>query len=167
MSGNIFYLSLGANLGDREATIREALRRLGAEKEITLLAVSSLYETAPWGKTDQPAFLNAAAKINTPLTPLDLLALTQRLEADLGRVRHEKWGPRTIDIDLLFAPGLASDTEVLRLPHPYLTERAFVLVPLAEIAPAEKLRGRTIKDWLAACPDKSPLTRLGPENIAT
>ena len=141
------YLSLGANLGNREETLREAVKRLGAAEGVSVTAVSSVYETEPWGKTDQPRFLNLAAAIRTTLTPEELLALTQSIENALGRVRHERWGARTIDIDVLCFEGVERNTPELTLPHPYMTERAFVLVPLAEIAPALKVRGKTVEAW--------------------
>ncbi len=141
------YLSLGANLGNREETLREAVKRLGAAEGVSVTAVSSVYETEPWGKTDQPRFLNLAAAIRTTLTPEELLALTQSIENALGRVRHERWGARTIDIDVLCFEGVERNTPELTLPHPYMTERAFVLVPLAEITPALKVRGKAVEAW--------------------
>ena len=141
------YLSLGANLGNREETLREAVKRLGAAEGVSVTAVSSVYETEPWGKTDQPRFLNLAAAIRTTLTPEELLALTQSIENALGRVRHERWGARTIDIDVLCFEGVERNTPELTLPHPYMTERAFVLVPLAEIAPALAVKGKTVEAW--------------------
>ncbi|MBQ1613244.1 MAG: 2-amino-4-hydroxy-6-hydroxymethyldihydropteridine diphosphokinase, partial [Selenomonas sp.] len=141
------YLSLGANLGQRGETLREALRRLSVLPQVRLLAVAPFYETAPWGNLEQPPFLNTAAVVETTLTPREFLQASQQIEQALGRVRHEHWGARTIDIDLLAADGYESDTEELRLPHPYLTERAFVLVPLGVIAPQLVIKGRTIADW--------------------
>jgi 2-amino-4-hydroxy-6-hydroxymethyldihydropteridine diphosphokinase len=143
----ICYLSLGANLGQRGETMREALRRLAAVPETRLTAVSPFYETAPWGKLDQPSFLNTAAALETNLPPLALLKECQRIEKELGRVRHEHWGARTIDIDLLHMPGVQMDTPELRLPHPYLTQRAFVLRPLADIAGDVVILGRTVQAW--------------------
>jgi 2-amino-4-hydroxy-6-hydroxymethyldihydropteridine diphosphokinase len=141
------YLSLGANLGSRGETLREALRRIVALPRTKLLGNARFYETAPWGKLDQPAFINTAAAVETALPPLDFLHAVQQIEYDLGRVRHEHWGARTIDIDLLWAEGFTSETEELRLPHPYLTERAFVLRPLQELAPDLVVKGRTIAAW--------------------
>lgn len=152
-------MSLGANLGERGETIREALRRLALTEKVELLQVAPFYETAPWGKTDQPGFINTCAEVRTSLEPLAFLHLCQQIEKDLGRVRHEHWGARTIDIDLLLIEGVESDTEELRLPHPYLTERAFVLVPLADIAPELMVKGRTVQTWLAA------LAREGQEVV--
>ena len=141
------YLSLGANLGQRGETLREALRRLSVLPQVRLLDVAPFYETAPWGNLEQPPFLNTAAVVETTLTPREFLQASQQIEQALGRVRHEHWGARTIDIDLLAADGYESDTEELRLPHPYLTERAFVLVPLGVIAPQLVIKGRRIADW--------------------
>ena len=99
------YLSLGANLGNREETLREAVRRIGAAESVELTAVSSVYETEPWGKLDQPRFLNLAVAVETTLSPEAFLALAQKIEKELGRVRHERWGARTIDIDILCFEG--------------------------------------------------------------
>lgn len=141
------YLSLGANLGQRGETLREALRRIARLPETALLAVAPFYETAPWGNIEQPPFVNTAAVVETALTPLAFLQAAQEIELALGRVRHEHWGARTIDIDLLAAAGVTADTAQLRLPHPYITERAFVLVPLREIAPQLEIKGKTVAEW--------------------
>ena len=143
LDGQVCYISLGANLGERQQTIGQALRRLAAVPGITVERVSSFYETEPWGRTDQPAFINAAAQLRVTLAPEELLMVCQRIEQELGRVRHEHWGPRTIDIDLLHIPGFACRTERLTLPHPYMLERAFVLEPLAEIAGGQELYGKS------------------------
>ena len=148
------YLSLGANLGNREETLREAVRRIGAAESIELTAVSSVYETEPWGKLDQPRFLNLAVAVETTLSPEALLALAQKIEKELGRVRHERWGARTIDIDILCFEGVERNTPDLTLPHPYMTERAFVLVPLAEIAPTLTVKGKTVEAWRQATEDQ-------------
>lgn len=157
---NTYYLSLGANLGDRIATLKEAVRQLSQLPAVSLEAVSAAYETAPWGKTDQPAFINAAVKLTTNLTPPELLTETQQIEQKLGRIRHEHWGARTIDIDLLFSPQITWHSDTLTMPHPYLKERAFVLVPLAEIAPDEQLDGQTVSNWLKQCSDKGKVDKL-------
>lgn len=145
------YLSLGANLGARAQALREALRRLARLPGTQLVRASSFYETAPWGKTDQPPFLNGAACLSTRLAPEALLAACQEIERALGRVRHEHWGARTLDIDLVYGvrggQAVRVATPRLTLPHPYLLERAFVLVPLQEIAPALVIAGRPIAAW--------------------
>ncbi len=148
------YLSLGSNLGNREETLREAVRRIGAAESVELTAVSSVYETEPWGKLDQPRFLNLAVAVETTLSPEALLALAQKIEKELGRVRHERWGARTIDIDILCFEGVERNTPDLTLPHPYMTERAFVLVPLAEIAPTLTVKGKTVEAWRQAAEDQ-------------
>ena len=155
------YLGLGANLGDRRASLRRALRLLAHLEDTQLLRVSSFYETPPWGNEKQPPFLNACAALETRLSPLVFLRRTQRIERALGRVRKEHWGPRTIDIDLLFAEGFESAASELRLPHPYLHERAFVLLPLAEIAPGLIVRGRKIDEWLADLSETAACRRCG------
>ena len=155
------YLGLGANLGDRRASLRRALRLLAHLEDTQLLRVSSFYETPPWGNEKQPPFLNACAALETRLSPLVFLRRTQRIERALGRVRKEHWGPRTIDIDLLFAEGFESAAPELRLPHPYLHERAFVLLPLAEIVPGLIVRGRKIDEWLADLSETAACRRCG------
>lgn len=153
------YLSLGANLGRREQTIRLALEEMANTDGVELAGVSSFYETAPWGVANQPDFINAAAKVYTVLSPMELLRQMQRIEGKLGRVRHEHWGARTMDIDLLHMPGVASDTEELRLPHPYLSERAFVLRPLAQIADSLVIDGKTVRGHLDVCKDAGEVRR--------
>lgn len=143
------YIGLGANLGARGETMRAALRQLSETRGVRVEQVSRFYETPPWGKTDQPAFLNAAARISFDGAPYDLLRALQRIEYALGRVRHEHWGPRTIDLDILYVEDVALSDKALTLPHPYLTERAFVLVPLAEIASALMVNGKRIDEWLS------------------
>lgn len=146
------YLSLGSNLGDRAGYLRRALEMLARLPGTRVVAASPILETPPWGKTDQPAFLNMAAELETSLTPEELLEETRKIENALGRQRAERWGPRTLDIDLLVFEGEERDTPTLKLPHPYLTERRFVLEPLAEIAPDLVIRGKTVREWLAALP---------------
>lgn len=127
------YIALGANLGDREGNLMEALERLDDTPGIQVLRVSNLYETEPVGYIDQPMFLNMAAVVSTSLSPHALLAEMQRIEKELGRVRHIHWGPRTVDLDLLWMGGRRLDTPELMLPHPRMQERSFVLRPLSDI----------------------------------
>ena len=126
-------LGLGTNLGDRRLQLARARAALAGI--ITQLRCSAIYETAPWGVTDQPPFLNAVCQGSTDLTPPSLLAVLKQLEHDLGRVAGPRWGPRAIDLDILLYDDLVLDTPGLIIPHPRLQERAFVLVPLAELDP--------------------------------
>jgi len=156
---NTVYLSLGGNLGDPAASMATALRLLDADESTRVIAVSSLYRTPPWGKLDQPDFLNAAAEISTALTPRALLDLCLEAERKLKRVREERWGPRLIDIDILvFGDRIIHETG-LEVPHPRMLERAFVLAPLAEIAPGLAVGGRSVSERLGAV-DTSGIERL-------
>lgn len=128
-------LGLGGNVGDVAATMRAALASLAATGEVKLVSVSSLWATPPWGRTDQPDFLNAVAEISTVLSPRALLERALAVEHDSRRVRGERWGPRTLDIDILLFGDRAIDEEGLHVPHPRIGERAFVTIPMAEIAP--------------------------------
>ncbi|QGP92135.1 7,8-dihydro-6-hydroxymethylpterin-pyrophosphokinase [Neomoorella glycerini] len=129
------YLGLGSNLGDREGNLQRAVAILTATEGIEVERLSSWYETAPVGKTDQGWFLNGVAKIKTTMLPRELLLTVLAIEQRLGRVRRERWGPRNIDIDILLYDDLTVNEPDLAIPHPRLMERAFVLIPLAEIAP--------------------------------
>ncbi len=153
-------IGLGGNLGDVGATFRAALAALEAGG-CRLRAASSIWKTPPWGKTDQPAFLNACIRVETALAPRALLELCLSTETALGRVRSEKWGPRTLDLDVLDVDGRTIDEPGLVLPHPFLAERAFVLLPLAEIVADRTIGGRTVAA-MAAAVDASGLERLGP-----
>jgi 2-amino-4-hydroxy-6-hydroxymethyldihydropteridine diphosphokinase len=133
--GRLWYLGLGSNVGDRERKLREALARLDSTAGVAAVNTSSIYETVPWGDADQPPFLNMVALVRSSLPPQALLAEAKLAEAELGRRPTRKWGPREIDIDLLLCEGLEVDTPELKVPHPLMMERQFVLVPLAEIAP--------------------------------
>lgn len=129
------YIALGANLGDREGTLSEALSRLDNHDQITVLRCSNVYETEPVGYLNQPQFLNMTAALRTTLAPEDLLEVMLAIETQLGRVRDIRYGPRTVDLDLLWVEGQRLDTAHLTLPHPRMLERAFVLVPLSDIVP--------------------------------
>ena len=139
--GIIAYIGLGTNLGNRVENIRAALRKLGDLPTIEIVRVSSVYETAPVGVTDQPEFLNLVAAARTSLAPSALLDALLNIENQMGRVRTKRWGPRVIDLDLLLYGGEQVAFPELIVPHPRLRERAFVLVPLAEIAPELVLPG--------------------------
>ena len=161
MSGpnSTVYLSLGGNLGDPAKSMGAALRMLDADADTRVTGVSSLYRTPPWGKLDQPDFLNAAAEISTGLAPRALLDLCLDAERKLKRVREERWGPRLIDIDILVFGDRVIHETGLEVPHPRMLERAFVLAPLAEIAPGLVISGRSITDRLVAV-DTSGIERL-------
>jgi 2-amino-4-hydroxy-6-hydroxymethyldihydropteridine diphosphokinase len=131
------YVGLGSNLGDRSATLAHALELLGERRGISLVAVSSFRETDPVGYLDQPRFLNAAAAIETSLTPQALLLALLEVERQLGRTREgPRFGPRTVDLDLLLMEGVTVDEPGLTVPHPRLHERRFALAPLAELDPS-------------------------------
>jgi 2-amino-4-hydroxy-6-hydroxymethyldihydropteridine diphosphokinase len=145
---NTAYLLLGGNLGDREANLKKAIELLN-DKIGNVIAISSLYETAAWGKTDQPAFLNQAVSLRTRLTALEVLEHALNIEQELGRVRKDKWGERLIDIDLiLFGDEIINIPDKLQVPHPHMQDRKFVMEPLAEIAPEviHPLLGETMLD---------------------
>ncbi len=137
------YVGLGANLGPREATILRAVDLLAAEPGIDVLELSSLRETEPVGITDQPAFVNGAVALETTLPARELLDALLRVERELGRMRTgERWGPRTIDLDLLLYADEVVDEPGLTVPHPRLHERRFALEPLAELEPELEIPGR-------------------------
>jgi 2-amino-4-hydroxy-6-hydroxymethyldihydropteridine diphosphokinase len=142
------YLSLGGNLGDPAKAMGAALRILDEDTSTEVVRVSSLYRTPPWGKTDQPDFLNAAAEIETGLSPRELLDLCLEAERRLKRVRQERWGPRLVDIDILVFGDRRINEAGLDIPHPRMLERAFVLVPLAEIAPDFMVEGVSLAEHL-------------------
>lgn len=143
------YLSLGGNLGEPARSMAAALRMLDEDPATDVVSVSSLYRTPPWGKTDQPDFLNVAAELATTLSPRGLLDACLEAERRLKRVRQERWGPRLIDIDILVFGDRTVHESGLEIPHPRMLERAFVLAPLAEIAGGFVARGRPLSEWLA------------------
>jgi 2-amino-4-hydroxy-6-hydroxymethyldihydropteridine diphosphokinase len=148
------YVALGANLGDPEAQLRAALRALAQTPGVCGLVVSSFYRSAPLGPP-QPDYCNAVCAFDTELAPEALLERLQAIEAAAGRTRGVRWGPRTLDLDLLFVEGETRNTADLQLPHPRLHERAFVLVPLAELAPDLEIPGHGRVSDLAATSDRS------------
>jgi 2-amino-4-hydroxy-6-hydroxymethyldihydropteridine diphosphokinase len=156
-------VAFGGNLGDVRDTLDRAVAAFCDGKEVRLLARSADYRTPPWGVEDQPPFVNLAIAVDTGLTPHALLARAQAVEHALGRERakERRWGPRPIDIDLIAYDDVALDTPDLTLPHPRLFERAFVLVPLAEIAPERVIGGSRVRDVLARV-DRVGIERLEP-----
>jgi 2-amino-4-hydroxy-6-hydroxymethyldihydropteridine diphosphokinase len=160
------WIGLGANLGDRAATLDAALARLDRLDASVLLAVSRYYFTPPWGDTDQPEFLNAVALLRTDLSAEDFLDELQGVESALGRERTgRRWGPRTIDLDLLLYGDERIETPRLAVPHPRIRERAFVLVPLVEFSPELTIPGQGRADALLAQLDDNARSgiRPGPE----
>jgi len=156
------FIALGGNVGDVRSTFDQAIALLCDGRAIRLKARSSDYRTPPWGVTDQPPFVNAVIEVVTSLGPHDLLARAQQCERAFGRDRaqEQRWGPRTIDIDLLAYDVAISDAELI-LPHPRLFERGFVLVPLAEIAPGREIDGVVIRDALARV-EQTGIEKLPP-----
>ncbi|SON55840.1 2-amino-4-hydroxy-6-hydroxymethyldihydropteridinepyrophosphokinase [Hartmannibacter diazotrophicus] len=155
------YLGLGGNIGDARANIAAALDALDANGA-KVIKRSGDYETPPWGKLDQPPYINACAIVETELTPKALLALCLDTERELGRIRIEKWGPRVIDIDLLAYENEVIDDPsypALNVPHPYMLDRAFVLVPLAEIAPDLEVKGVKVSEAVKSF-DASEIKRI-------
>lgn len=142
------YLGIGSNIGHRKANLEEALDRL--KERVSFTQVSSFYETEPVDYLDQPWFLNLVAEGETTLTPQELLQFTQRVEQDMKRVKTVRFGPRTIDVDILLYDDVEMDTPDLTLPHPRMRARNFVMVPLSEIAPDLIIGGESVTQILAA-----------------
>ena len=156
------FIGLGGNLGDRRETMRSAVEVI--REVIDDVRVSSLYESAAWGVTDQPAFLNAVVRGRTSLKPLDLLDAMQAIENDLGRVREQHWGPRLIDIDILLYGSAVIDEPRLQVPHPYMTQRGFVLRPLADLAAGLTLPDGSLVGELLTTVSQDDVKRIeGPE----
>jgi 2-amino-4-hydroxy-6-hydroxymethyldihydropteridine diphosphokinase len=156
-------IALGGNVGDVQATFERAIAMLCDGGAVRLLARSADYRTPPWGVVDQPPFINAAIAVTTSLSPHELLARTKATERALGRdsARERHWGPRPIDIDILAYDQIELRDPDLTLPHPYMFERAFVLVPLAEIVPDRVIAGIPIRDALARV-DAKDIEKLAP-----
>jgi 2-amino-4-hydroxy-6-hydroxymethyldihydropteridine diphosphokinase len=155
------FLLIGGNEGDRRSCLDRAVTAIG-ERCGRLLAVSPLFETAAWGKEDQPSFLNQALCLATPLLPRDLLQTILQIEEDMGRVRSTRYGPRSIDIDILLYEELVVDEPGLSIPHPQLPFRRFALCCLAAIAPQRlhPIQQRTIAELLASCTDPLPVNKI-------
>lgn len=152
---NEAYLLLGSNQGNSKAWLKKATDMVALECG-NIFKISSIYRTAAWGKSDQPDFLNQVVALHTILSPLQLLEAIQHIEQTLGRQRDVKWGPRTLDIDILFYNEDILNTPQLVVPHPYLHLRRFTLIPLTEIAPDKRhpVLNRNITELLETCPDK-------------
>lgn len=156
----MIIIALGSNLGARQINLKEAALKL-EENQIKILQASALYETEPVGFTDQPSFLNSVIEVETELKPLDLLHTCLKIEDDMGRIRVKKWGPRLIDIDLICYHQIQLNSRELILPHPYFSQRRFVMEPLLEIAEDLAITPTyTVKELYAQLTDPSEVKRL-------
>jgi 2-amino-4-hydroxy-6-hydroxymethyldihydropteridine diphosphokinase len=155
------FLGLGSNLGDRRAMLQRAVHAVGALPGTRLTAVSHAYETDPFGREDQPVFLNAVLECTTGFAPHELMPELRRIERDLGRTESERWAPRCVDIDILLYDGLTHEAGDLVVPHPGLPGRRFALVPLCDIASdvVHPVSGMTMQELLKACTDQGRVVR--------
>jgi 2-amino-4-hydroxy-6-hydroxymethyldihydropteridine diphosphokinase len=161
---HLVILGLGGNVGDPVAAMAGAINRFDQGEQSTVRAVSRLYRTPPWGKTDQPDFFNSCVLIATRLKPAALLALCMIIEREMKRERLERWGPRTLDIDILTYDDEEIRMPALEIPHPRMLERGFVLMPLADIAPDMKFGGRSVLSWLAKADTQGIVVEDGSRN---
>ena len=152
---SLAYIGIGSNLGNREENCLRAVSLL-TEHGLTLLKRSSIIKTEPWGMEEQPSFINMAVAVETTLSPVKLLVVLKEIETDLGRIETFRWGPRIIDLDILFYDDLVMEKPALSIPHPHIKDREFVLKPLAEIAPdlVHPVLKKSIKELLDICPKK-------------
>lgn len=158
------FLGLGSNVGDRLTTLQRAVDLLDADRRTRVDAVSSVYETEPVGGPEQGPYLNMAARVATRRSPAGLLRLCHRVEAALGRTREVRWGPRTLDVDILLYDDRTVATRRLVVPHPRLAERAFALVPLMEVAPGQRLPdGRSLPSLVARLAPIEGITMVGSQ----
>ncbi|MGB3006218.1 MAG: 2-amino-4-hydroxy-6-hydroxymethyldihydropteridine diphosphokinase [Chitinophagaceae bacterium] len=157
---NTAFLLLGGNLGNRTGNLAQAKEFISSECG-RIHAVSSLYETAAWGNTEQPSFLNQALSLSTELSAKQLLRRLLKAEKKMGRIREEKYGPRIIDIDILFFNAEIHNSTILKLPHPEIQNRRFALLPLVEIAPdfIHPVLKKSITELLKECPDTLPVKK--------
>lgn len=158
---HIVYIGLGTNLGNRKKNLAAARNALSPQ--VILLEASPIYETKPWGYSNQPDFLNQVVKTQTKLNPLDLLAYLKQCEVSLGRIPSFKYGPRLVDMDILFFDDLILETPALTIPHPEIPKRAFVLAPLTDIAPdmIHPILGRSIRQLLKKV-DMDEVKKISP-----
>ncbi|WKZ33837.1 MAG: 2-amino-4-hydroxy-6-hydroxymethyldihydropteridine diphosphokinase [Thermodesulfobacteriota bacterium] len=155
------FIALGSNLGDRAGNIREAIRLAEKGGGLAVVRISPLYESEPWGQEDQPRFVNAVMEARSGLPPGELLQYLKGIETEMGRQEAERWGPRLIDLDIIFYGSRVVKDERVEVPHPYAKERAFVMVPLSDIAPGfiDPLSGAPVSE-LAERTGKEGLRRL-------
>ena len=153
------FIGLGGNVGDVLSNMAKALRFLDSDPEIELMAVSPVYTTPPWGITEQDWFLNACARLKTSLEPKELLSRCIAAEKSLKRIRNKRWGPRTIDIDILLFDDLEIDEDQLTVPHPRMYERQFVLKPLSDLDSSLIVNGKSVADWLILL-DEPPIETI-------
>lgn len=153
-------------MGDSLRILKEAVERLSREEGLTVRKVSSFYRTKPWGKRDQPDFINAAALVEWEGSAEALMALLLQVEKEFGRERKVHWGPRTLDLDLIYSENCTRETEFLRLPHPYFWERPFVLVPMEEILPSFTYEGKTIHARILELEGYKDLVRMNERKEA-
>lgn len=160
MQHSIFILT-GSNLGDQKGHLNYARQEI-SRKAGEIITVSSIYQTEAWGNSNQPAFYNQVLEIQSRLTPQKLLSTILEIEKAAGRVRHEKWGPRILDIDILFFGDVIVSTDALTIPHPHIAKRRFTLMPLAEIAPhfINPVSGLTVEQMLQQCADQLAVEKI-------
>lgn len=142
------YLGLGTNLGDRVNNLKKAIQLIKNFKDTKIIKISKIYETEPWGYTSQDSFLNLCIEIETDLSPFELLEECQKVEKILKRERYFRWGPRTIDVDILIYDDIFINDKDLTIPHPRIHERAFVLVPLKDLNENLVIKGKTVVEWI-------------------
>lgn len=154
------FLSIGSNVGDRVSNLQGVIDKLSKHDDLKMCEISKVYETKPWGLIDQDDFLNCAVKIQTRLSPYELLSVLKDIERNLGREKNVKWGPRTADVDILFFGDIELDDDILTIPHKYMWERAFVLVPLADIAPCIDINDEKLSEYVKKMIDKDNIELL-------